>query len=56
MPTPAGVTKGKKDNSKKRPYDREQWMKGKKIGRPKQVYNFGEGLPYGMGYWVKEKQ
>jgi hypothetical protein len=28
-----------KDNSRKHAYDREQWIKTKKAGRPKQVFN-----------------
>jgi len=38
MSKPAGVLAKTKDNSKKKPYEHEQWMKGKKIGRPRQVF------------------
>ena len=38
MSKPEGITKRTKDNSRKKSYEREQWMKGKKIGRPKQVW------------------
>jgi hypothetical protein len=38
MSKPAGVITKTKDNSKKKPHERELWMQGKKIGRPKQVY------------------
>jgi hypothetical protein len=38
MTRPAGVTAKTKDNSKKKFREREEWQKGKKIGRPKQKY------------------
>lgn len=38
MSRPAGVTAKTKDNSKKKFREHEEWMVGKKIGRPKQVY------------------
>ena len=38
MAKPAGVLTKTKDNSKKLHRNREEWMKGKKIGRPKQVF------------------
>jgi hypothetical protein len=39
MAMPAGVTKKTKDNSKKKYRENAEWMKGKKLGRPKQVFN-----------------
>ena len=44
-----------KDNSKKHPYVREQWMKAKREGRPKQVWVWDEPM-YGdirYGHWEK---
>ena len=35
---PAGVVSKTKDNSKKKPYEREQWMRRKREGRAKQVF------------------
>jgi hypothetical protein len=39
---PDGITKKTKDNSKKRPYEREQWQKKKSEGRPKQQFINGQ--------------
>jgi len=39
MARPAGVTVKTKDNSKKKHREREEWQKGKRIGRPAQQYN-----------------
>lgn len=53
MSKPVGVAKATKNNDNKHPHEREGWMKGKKIGRKKQVWvllNEGAG-PEGM--WVK---
>jgi hypothetical protein len=53
MAKPAGVARATKDNSKKHPQQRDEWMKGKKIGRKKQVWvplNEGAG-PEGL--WSK---
>ena len=36
---PAGITRKTKDNSKKLHRNREEWMRGKRIGRPKQVFD-----------------
>jgi hypothetical protein len=38
MTKPAGVARATKDNSKKHPQQRDEWMRGKKIGRRKQVW------------------
>ena len=38
MSKPAGVIAKSKDNTKKKPYEREQWMRRKREGRPRQVY------------------
>ena len=35
---PEGIIKRTKDNDHKHPQQREEWMKGKKIGRPKQMW------------------
>lgn len=49
MGKPEGIVKRTKDNSRKRPQVREDWMKGKKIGRTKQVWVpatlFGQPFP-----------
>lgn len=39
MARPIGVTAKTKDNSKKHPRMHEEWMKGKRIGRPAQQFN-----------------
>jgi hypothetical protein len=46
MAKPEGVSKGKKNNSHKHPYEREKWMKAKKVGRPKQIWV--------DGHWEKQ--
>lgn len=38
MAKPEGITKKTKDNSRKHPHMREEWMAGKKLGRPKQIW------------------
>lgn len=38
MARPARMTQKTKDNSKKNYRERKEWMQGKKIGRPKQVW------------------
>jgi len=38
MARPVGLTAKLKNNSNKNFRAREEWMKGKKIGRPKQVF------------------
>jgi hypothetical protein len=56
---PEGISKKTKDNSNKRPYEREQWMKAKKLGRPKQVYVYDNGYGWsgeGQGHWEKVSQ
>lgn len=35
---PVGVGRATKDNSAKHPMQRDEWMKGKKVGRPKQEF------------------
>ena len=53
---------GRKTNNDKNPQAREEWMKGKKIGRPKQIWveheeiNIEEILglkPLVNGHWEK---
>jgi hypothetical protein len=39
MAMPAGIQKKTKDNSKKKYREHDEWMEGKKLGRPKQVFN-----------------
>ena len=39
MTMPAGIQKKTKDNSGKKYREHEEWMEGKKLGRPKQVFN-----------------
>jgi hypothetical protein len=39
MAMPAGIQRKTKDNSKKKFREHEEWVKGKRIGRPKQVFN-----------------
>lgn len=38
MSKPAGVITKTKDNSKKKPHERELWLKNKKSGRQRQVF------------------
>ena len=38
MARPVGLAAKKKDNSKKKYREREEWQKAKKLGRPKQVW------------------
>lgn len=55
MARPVGVVgRVTKDNSGKHPHEREEWQKGKKIGRPKQEWIVVEG-PGGSkaGFWRK---
>lgn len=49
MARPAGVTAKTKDNSKKLHRNREEWQKGKRIGRPKQAWVFDEPLAVAAG-------
>lgn len=39
MTMPAGIQKKTKDNSKKLYRNHSEWLEGKKLGRPKQVFN-----------------
>ena len=39
MTMPAGIQKKTKDNSGKKYREHEEWQVGKKLGRPKQVFN-----------------
>lgn len=55
MSRPIG-TKVTKDNSRKLPQNHEEWMAGKKIGRPKQRYVYNNGVGWsgiGEGHWEK---
>lgn len=38
MAKPVGVARASKNNDNKHPQRHEEWMRGKKIGRPKQVW------------------
>jgi hypothetical protein len=56
MAKPIGLQSKLKDNSKKLYRNNEEWMKGKKIGRPKQVWV--DDIPVNdcakpSGYWKK---
>jgi len=42
MARPIGVAKATKDNSNKHPRQREEFIEGKKFGRPKQVWVWDE--------------
>jgi hypothetical protein len=58
MTKPAGVVAKTKDNSRKKYREREDWLKGKKVGRVKQVWVWEEPLaaPTGeqpTGHWEK---
>jgi len=60
MARPEGIVKRTKDNDHKHPQQREEWMKGKKIGRPKQVWVWDKepitlyGTKFkGQGHWEK---
>ncbi len=48
---PAGVTQKTKDHSKKHPRMAEEWQKGKRIGRPKQVWIVTDAV--NGGHWEK---
>lgn len=51
MAKPAGLLSKLKDNSKKLYRNHEEWMAGKKLGRPKQVWvQFGDNP---KGHWEK---
>jgi hypothetical protein len=57
MAMPVGITKKTKDNSNKLFRLHEEWMQGKKIGRPKQVWvvgpdTFSDGT-FTEGHWEK---
>lgn len=59
MGRPAGVERATKNNDNKHPHVREEWMKGKRIGRPKQAWVPGgfvehTGQPFD-GHWEKVK-
>lgn len=63
MAKPAGMQSRLKDNSNKKFRENEEWMKGKKIGRPKQLWvwdkldSAGVGHAYpgptSVGHWQK---
>jgi hypothetical protein len=62
MARPVGVTARVKDNSRKKFKEHDEWMEGKKIGRPKQRWVW-DVEPYelnpdttdmgGCGHWEK---
>jgi hypothetical protein len=39
MTMPAGIVKKTKDNSRKKWREHQEWQKGKRLGRPKQVFD-----------------
>jgi hypothetical protein len=39
MTMPAGITRKTKNNSNKKFREHDEWMKGKKLGRPAQQFN-----------------
>ena len=39
MARPAGLATKTKDNSRKKFREREEWMRGKRLGRPAQQFN-----------------
>lgn len=39
MARPDGIQRKTKDNSRKKPYEREQWQKQKRSNRPKQQFD-----------------
>jgi hypothetical protein len=43
MAMPVGIQRKTKDNSKKLHRNREDWQKGKKLGRPAQQFNAETG-------------
>ncbi len=52
----ATILKSKGGNKTKNPKSHDEWMKGKKIGRPKQVYVYDNGHGWsgpGQGHWEK---
>jgi hypothetical protein len=56
MARPAGVAKATKDNSNKHPHIREEFTKGKKLGRPKQRWVSAvwyAGTLRELGHWEK---
>lgn len=57
MSAPVGIVKKTKDNSKKLYRNNEEWMKGKKIGRPKQRWVVGPDTfidgTFTEGHWEK---
>ena len=53
MAKPVGVVTKTKDNSRKKFREHEDWMKGKKLGRPKQVWIIDNAA--GDGHWEKVK-
>ena len=42
MTAPAGIIKKTKDNSNKKYRENSEWQKGKRLGRPKQVWVYDE--------------
>lgn len=58
MAKPAGVTAKTKDNSRKKHRENEEFQKGKKLGRPKQLWVPEEPLATAAGeqptgHWEK---
>jgi hypothetical protein len=56
MTIPAGITRKTKDNSNKNYRENAEWMQGKRIGRPKQVWvdSTINGLPLPLYMTVDE--
>jgi hypothetical protein len=53
---PDGITKKTKDNSKKKYRENLEWMRGKKLGRPKQQWVpvlDADGWETSEGHWEK---
>jgi hypothetical protein len=56
MARPEGLKSKLKDNSKKLHRNRAEWMAGKKLGRPKQVFVYNNGHGWAgldSGHWEK---
>ena len=53
MARPVGVTSKVKDNSRKKFREHDEWIEGKKIGRPKQrwAWDVEPGEHPGVGHW-----
>lgn len=52
MAKAAGILTNRKDNSKKKYRENEDWQAGKKIGRKKQTWVWDDEVK-GVGHWEK---